>query len=129
VKVKSRETHEVIIEAVTGPITRPDTVVTGLLPDRELGVVGKSVPLSRSQAASPVTVLEPGPAQHPWPDEVSSSRFGATRDKVGLTKVKPGIVAEVRADSALQAGAWRHPPRFVRHRPDLTPADIPSLDS
>lgn len=127
VKVKSRETQEVIIGAVTGPITRPDTVVAGLLRDGELVIVGKSVPLSNAQAASLAKVLEPGPPQHPWPDEVSSSRFGSSRDKVKLTKVEPSIVAEVLADSALQAGVWRHPLRFVRHRPDLTPADLPPL--
>lgn len=128
VKVKSRETQEVIIGAVTGPIARPDTVVAGLLRGGDLVIVGKSVPLSRSQAASLATVLEPGPPQHPWPDEVSSSRFGSSRDKVRLTKVEPNIVAEVLADSALHAGVWRHPLRFVRHRPDLTPADLPTLD-
>ncbi|MGO4341544.1 hypothetical protein [Pedococcus sp. 2YAF34] len=113
---------------MTGPITRPDTVVGGLCRGGELVIVGKSVSLSRSQAASLAEVLKPGPPHHPWPDEVSSSRFGSSRDKVKLTKVEPSIVAEVLADSALQAGVWRHPLRFVRHRPDLTPADLPSLD-
>jgi hypothetical protein len=50
--VKSRETHEVIIGAVTGPIERPDTVVAGLMRDGGLVIVGKSVPLTRTQAAS-----------------------------------------------------------------------------
>lgn len=127
VKVQSRETQEVIVGAVTGPITRPDTVVAGLLREGQLEIVGKSVPLSRSEAASLAKVLEPGPPWHPWPDEVSSSRFGSSRDKVKLTKVEPSMVAEVVADSALQAGVWRHPLRFVRHRPDLTPADLPPL--
>ena len=127
VKVKSRETREVIIGAVTGPIARPDTIVAGLLHEGQLVIVGKSVPLSRSQASSLAKVLKPGPAQHPWPDEVSSSRFGSSRDKMKLTKVEPNMVAEVLADSALQAGVWRHPLRFVRHRPDLTPADLPPL--
>ena len=81
VKVKSRETQEVIIGAVTGPITRPGTVVAGLVPDGDLVIVGKSVPLSRSQAASLATVLEPGRPEHPWRDEVSSSRFGASRTR------------------------------------------------
>lgn len=120
VKGKSRETREVIIGAVTGAIARPDTIVAGLLRDGQLAIVGKSVPLSRSQAASLAKVLEPSPPQHPWPDEVSSSRFGSSRDKIKLTKVEPSIVAEVLAGSALHAGVWRHPLRFVRHRPDLT---------
>lgn len=127
VKVKSRETREVIIGAVIGPISRPDSVVAGLLCDWELVIVGKSVPLSRSQAAELARVLEPASPRHPWPDEVSSTRFGSSRDKVKLTKVEPNMVAEVLADSALQAGMWRHPLRFLRLRPDLTPADLPTL--
>lgn len=124
VKVKSRETQEVLIGAVTGPIERPDTVVAGLIRDGELVIVGKSVPLTRSQATSLARVLKPAGPGHPWPDEVSSSRFGSSRDKVRLTKVEPDVVAEVSADSALQAGAWRHPLRFVRHRPDLAVTDL-----
>lgn len=124
--VKSRSTQEVIIGAVTGPLTRPDTSRRAAA-QRRLVIVGKSVPLSRGQAASLAKLLDPGRAQHPWPDEVSSSRFGSSRDKVKLTKVGPNVVAEILADSALQAGLWRHPLRFVRHRPDLTPAELAAL--
>ena len=41
-----------------------------------------------------------------------------------LTRVGPLVVAEVTADAALQAGAWRDPLRYLRHRPDLQPADV-----
>lgn len=129
VKVKSRETTEVIIGAVTGSLERPDSIVVGLLADGVLTIVGKSTPLSTSQARSLAAVLTPAGAEHPWPDEVSSSRFGASRAKLVLTKVEPVIVAEVLADSALQAGAFRHPVRFVRQRPDLSPTDTPPRPS
>lgn len=109
VKVKSRETTEVIIGAVTGSLERPDTIVVGLMADGVLTIVGKSTPLSTSQARSLAAVLTPAGADHPWPDEVSSSRFGSSRARLVLTKVEPVIVAEVLADSALQAGAYRHP--------------------
>ena len=89
-----------------------------------LTIVGKSVPLSRAQAVSLSAVLTPAGPDHPWPDEISSSRFGSSRARVALTKVEPVVVAEVLADSALQAGAFRHPVRFVRHRPDLTVEDV-----
>lgn len=129
VKVKSRETTEVIIGAVTGSLERPDTIVVGLMADGVLTIVGKSTPLSTSQARSLATVLTPAGGDHPWPDEVSSSRFGASRAKLVLTKVEPVIVAEVLADSALQEGAFRHPVRFVRQRPDLSPTDTPPRPS
>jgi hypothetical protein len=41
-----------------------------------------------------------------------------------LTKVEPLVVAEVTADTALQAGQWRHPLRLVRFRADLQPSDL-----
>jgi len=36
-------------------------------------------------------------------------------------------VAEVSADSARENDVWRHGLRYLRHRPDLTPADLPKL--
>lgn len=124
VKVKSRETTEVIVGAVTGSLERPDSIVVGLMADGVLTIVGKSTPLSPSQARSLAAALTAAGAEHPWPDEVSSSRFGSGRAKVRLTKVEPVTVAEVLADSAQQAGAYRHPVRFVRHRPDLAAEDL-----
>lgn len=125
VKVKSRETTEVIIGAVTGSLERPDSIVVGLLADGVLTIVGKSTPLSPTQARSLAAVLTPAGADHPWPDEVSSNRFGTSRAKLVLTKVEPVVVVEVLADSALQGGAFRHPVRFVRQRSDLSAADTP----
>ncbi len=53
VKVKSRETTEVIIGAVTGSIERPQTVIAGLIRDGELQIVGKSTPLLSAGEESP----------------------------------------------------------------------------
>ncbi len=36
-------------------------------------------------------------------------------------------MAEVAADAATQAGQARHGMRYVRHRPDLRPDDLPTL--
>ena len=124
IKVKSRETTEVIVGAVTGTLKRPDTVVAGLVRDGELQIVGKTTALSAAQATQLAKALTPAGPSHPWPDEVSSSRFGSSRDKVRLVKVEPLVVAEVSADAALQAGAYRHPLRYLRPRLDLSPADL-----
>jgi ATP-dependent DNA ligase len=124
VKVKSRETTEVIIGAVTGSLERPEAVVAGLIHDRVLQIVGKTTALSKAQATTLASALVPAGPDHPWPDEVSSSRFGSSRDKVKLIKVEPLVVAEVLADTALQAGAYRHPLRYVRVRRDLAPDDL-----
>ena len=87
-------------------------------------MVGRSTPLTTTQAEASAAALTPAGPDHPWPDVISSSRFGASRDKVPLVKVEPLIVAEVSADSALQGGGYRHPLRYVRPRFDLTPEDL-----
>ena len=84
--------------------------------------------LSAAQSISLAAVLEPAGPGHPWPDTViSSRRFGNNRDRVTLTKVRPTVVAEVSADTARQAGVWRHGVRYLRYRPELRPDDIPTL--
>src|SRR5690606_25585644 len=47
VKVKSRESTEVIVGAVTGSLTRPETVVAGAVRAGVLKIIGKTTPLSR----------------------------------------------------------------------------------
>jgi hypothetical protein len=42
--------------------------------------------------------------------------------------VEPVLVVEVGLDVARDAsGRWRHPARWRRARPDLSPADVPHL--
>ena len=124
IKVKRRETTEVLIGGVTGSLERPDTIVAGLVRDDELHLVGRSTPLTKTQAEAPGKALTPAGPDHPWPDVISSTPFGASRDKVPLVKVEPLIVVEVSADSALQGGGYRHPLRYVRPRFDLAPEDL-----
>ena len=50
-----------------------------------------------------------------------------TSERIGQElplKVEPLIVAEVLADTALLAGGYRHPFRFIRPRYDLAPEDL-----
>ena len=124
VKVKSRQSREVIAGAVIGPIERLQALVAGLVRDGELVIVGRTVGLDARQAADLAAVLQPAGPEHPWPDHVGAGPFGGSREKVALTKVEPTVVFEVSADVALQAGRFRHPLRFLRHRPDLEPADV-----
>jgi len=127
-KYKHRTTEEAVVGAVTGPITRPESIIAGrYTQDGQLVIVGRSVPLSPAQSISLAAVLEPAEPGHPWPDTVISSRFGNKRDRVALTKVRPIVVAEVSVDTARQAGMWRHGVRYLRYRPELHPVDLPTL--
>jgi ATP-dependent DNA ligase len=129
IKVKSRETREVLVGAVIGPADRPEAAVAGLrTSDGELVVVGRTTPLTDDQAGALAQLLAPPRAPHPWPDAIGAGHFGGSRKKVPITHVEPGVVVEVTADSALQAGRFRHPLRFVRPRLDLTEADLPTVD-
>ena len=127
-KYKHRTTEEAVIGAVIGPITRPVSIVAGrYTDDGQLVIVGRSVPLSPAQSISLAAVLESAGQGLPWPDTVISSRFGNNKDRVTLTKVRPTVVAEVSADTARQAGMWRHGVRYQRYRPELNPMDLPTL--
>ena len=125
--MKHRDTREVIIGGVLGPITRPDVVIAGLYRDNDLVIVGRTVSLHPRQAAELGKLLQPAKPGHPWPDQISSQRWGGKDSKKPLTKVEPLVVAEVTADTALQAGQWRHPLRLVRYRAELQPMDVPRL--
>jgi ATP-dependent DNA ligase len=126
-KVKSWETTEVLAGGVIGPIGAPSQLVAARYRDGELVVVGRTSPLSPRQSAELAAVLTPADADHPWPDRIGTGRFGGGRLSVPLTRVDPGVVVEVSADAALQAGVFRHPLRFVRVRPDLEPGDLPPI--
>jgi ATP-dependent DNA ligase len=126
-KVKSWETSEVIAGGVIGPINRPSQLVGGLYRDGEFVVVGRTSPLAPRQAAELAEVLTPAGTDHPWPERIGTGRFGGGRLSVPLTRVVPDVVVEISADAALQAGVFRHPMRYVRVRPDLTPDDVPAL--
>jgi hypothetical protein len=87
--------------------------------------IGRTVPLKPDQSAQLAAVLTPADTSHPWPDEITSYRWGGPDSKKPLIKVQPNVVIEVTADAATQAGQARHGMRYVRLRPDLRPDDLP----
>ena len=125
VKVKSRQTQEVIVGAVIGPLDSPKELVCGLRRDGRLVVVGRSAALSRAQSARLGELLREPQEPHPWPAQIGAGRFRS--GKVSLTRVDPVLVVEVSADASLSGDRFRHPVRFVRHRPDLDPENVASL--
>jgi ATP-dependent DNA ligase len=145
-KVKHRDTVEVIVGGVLGSLEHPEVVIAGryrvgtATSDSDtadtvdtvggaakLVQVGRTVPLTAAQSAALAAVLRPAGPDHPWPDEIGVGRWAKSGATVALTKVDPSVVIEVSADAALQAGQWRHGLRFVRPRPDLLPSDVPPV--
>jgi ATP-dependent DNA ligase len=128
VKVKHRSTREVIVGGVLGSLRKPEVAIAGLYDSAgELTVVGRTVPLKPEQSAQLAAVLRPARRGHPWPDEITSYRWGGRDTKKPLVKVDPVVVIEVSADAATQAGQIRHSMRYLRIRADLRPEDLPPL--
>ncbi|MGW5658495.1 ATP-dependent DNA ligase [Streptomyces sp. NPDC003758] len=49
---------------------------------------------------------------------------------MNVTLVQPDLVVEVDVDAARDSvGGWRHPARWQRTRPDLSPGDIARFGS
>ncbi|TAP39065.1 ATP-dependent DNA ligase [Arthrobacter sp. S39] len=125
-KLKHRETVEVVCGAVIGPITQPSEVVAGLVLDGALRIVGRSAPLKTAAGRELARWLEPPRSGHPWPDTVKGTtldQFNRDKEPVPLTLVEP-VVVEVSADTAWSGRSFRHALRLVRARPELSPADI-----
>lgn len=125
-KLKHRETLDIICGAVIGPITQPSEVVAGFLLDGELRIVGRSTPLKTRESRDLARWLQPPKDQHPWPAIVKGTaldRFNRDKEPVALTLVEP-VVVEVSADTAWSGKSFRHPLRILRARPELSPGDV-----
>jgi ATP-dependent DNA ligase len=121
-KVRTYETGEVVVGAVTGTLDQPTSVIAGrYTPAGELVIVGRTGPPSPDQAAALATTLTPT-EDHPWPARIGAGHFGGS--PVDLVRVQPAVVAEVAGDAAQQAGRWRHQLRLIRLRPDLAPDQV-----
>ncbi|CAM5536724.1 hypothetical protein [Leifsonia shinshuensis] len=125
VKVRHRDTVDLVAGAVTGSLSSPGELILGRFDEGALRIVGRTTPVSTAQARVLGHHLQPPAGVHPWPSVVRSTsydRFSRKRD-VALTLIEP-IVVEVSADTSLVGGSLRHPARFVRTRPELEPETI-----
>jgi len=122
-KIKHRETLEVIVGAVIGAAHSPTAVVGVRYDGRDLIMIGRTGDLTPIQAREVGALVQPS-EDHPWPPTTASGRWGSTGGSAPWTRVEPSVVVEVAADAARQGLQCRHPLRYVRHRADLSPADV-----
>ncbi|MFC4398284.1 ATP-dependent DNA ligase [Arthrobacter sedimenti] len=121
VKVKRRESLDVVCAAVIGPLDRPQYIVAGLPIEGRLRIVGRSTPLTAKAARELSAYLHRPQGTHPWPEVITETmlnRFSKTKGPVSLTLVEP-LVVEISADAAWTGNAFRHAVRYVRPRPEL----------
>lgn len=87
---------------------------------------GRSARKSWSAVAD---LLARGQRGRPWTGWSFAAGWGS-QEMLVVTLVEPELVVEVGVDVARDAsGRWRHPMRWHRARPDLSPADVPRLTS
>ncbi|MGW0392888.1 hypothetical protein ACWDYJ_18710 [Streptomyces sp. NPDC003042] len=95
--------------------------------DGRLRAVGRATPLKPDAARRLADHLTAAGSDHPWTGVRFAAAWGS-REPLDPILVVPELVAEVSADTAIDRGAWRHPPpRFVRPRLDVTVADVPGF--
>ncbi|MFG2045342.1 ATP-dependent DNA ligase [Dactylosporangium sp. NPDC048998] len=153
VKVKTRDTVDAIVGGVTGSLTVPQVLLLGRWDEHgRLRYLGQTLPVPVDRqpelAAALARFVAPGrrgPVPHPWPNPLPGSWTASFTDRRPLpyVPVQPTVVVEVETDTAVDeftvAGPgdarrpargelvvvrWRHRPRFVRVRTDLSVYDV-----
>lgn len=125
-KVKHRDTIDVVCAAVLGRRDSPTAVVAGLPLFGRLWIVGSTSALRRSASKALALHLHTPRKGHPWPEEIPPTvldRFTSRKDPIRLTLVEP-LVVEVSADVAWSGRSFRHPLRYLRARPEMDPASV-----
>ncbi|MFJ8704303.1 ATP-dependent DNA ligase [Streptomyces ardesiacus] len=127
-KYKVRETSEAIVGAVTGSLAAPRTLLLGRYDDQgRLQYIGRTTTLARAAGACGRRPARSRAARASVDGVVVRCRVGqpgkAGRHAGGA---RAGVGVDVTRDAS---GRWRHPARWHRARPDLSPADVPRLTS
>jgi ATP-dependent DNA ligase len=128
-KIRRRRTVEAVVGAVSGgSLEAPARLVLGAHDgDGRLRVLGSTTALAAAVAREVGAVLRPPQRPHPWPTVMHSHLLGGLagqRPATAVTLVEPATVVEVAADTAFDAGRWRHPVRFLRIRAELHPMHV-----
>lgn len=125
-KLRRRNTTEAIIGAITGTMIRPQLLLLGRREAHgDLRPIGRTAPLRTELArlvGGNLIAADPG---HPWEGGRFTSAWGS-RDTLKVTLVRPELVAEISADTAIdRGGVFRHPVRFKRLRLDVSAEEVP----
>ncbi|WP_405623799.1 ATP-dependent DNA ligase [Streptomyces sp. NBC_00076] len=129
-KYKVRETKEAIVGAVTGALTGVRTLLLGrYATGGRLQYTGRTTTLPQAADVALAPLLAAAGDEHPWTGWTFSAGWG-TKETLNVTLVRPELVVEVGVDVARDsAGRWRHPARWYRARPDLSPGDVELVTS
>jgi ATP-dependent DNA ligase len=130
-KIRTHVTADAVVAGVIGSLQAPEALLLGL-PDvhGRLRVAGRTGPLMLPARRELGALLVPPRAEHPWPPQLPSSRFGQLPgDLIDYTLTEPLLVVEVEADVCFEQQRWRHPTDFRRIRGDLQPTDVAAAEA
>lgn len=126
-KLRTRQTTEAVIGAVTGTVSRPDIVLLGRYDEGgKLLLVARSTPLDRPLQRELSGLLVPASSDHPWWNARFSAAWGA-HEVLDHRCVQPESVAEIEADTAVDRGRFRHSVRLLRIRAEMEPRQVPKF--
>jgi len=124
-KVRARASAEAVVAAVTGPLSAPSTLLLGRYDETgRLRFVARTTPLSPTARREVGALLYPGDEDHPWMGRRFTAGWG-TRETIDHRPVRPDVVVEFAGDTAVDAGRYRHPVRYLRVRDDISPDQLP----
>jgi ATP-dependent DNA ligase len=117
-KIRVQDTLEVVVGAITGPLTAPDRLVLGQYDATgQLVIIGRTDRLGGRERRLVAPLLHLPKNSHPWPSEIAAGPLG--RDRQLITRVEPTLVVEVSVDGSADPEGSQRLAAFVRARPDL----------
>ncbi|MEU6406245.1 ATP-dependent DNA ligase [Streptomyces sp. NPDC046985] len=120
VKWRQRHTTEAVIMGVTGATSAAQALVLGRPAAGRMRAVGVSLPLAQRVRLAVAPLLHAAGAETRLLPGTVGGLPGA--DPVRFLPVRPEVVVEIEVDqSRLEFGRYRHRPRVLRVRGDLSP--------
>jgi ATP-dependent DNA ligase len=130
-KLRTRHTHRGDPRRYHRQPRRPHSLLVGWLDATgRLRYVGHTTPLPPPRRRELALLLRDLPepmVDHPRPAPLPAAWTGqfGNAQPLAYQQVSPELVVEISADSAYEHGRWRHRPRFLRARSDLTTMQVP----
>jgi hypothetical protein len=123
-KRRIRDTTDVLIGCITGPLIRPQTLLIATATGTgHVAYRGRTLPLTDQQSAEIAQMIidtDAVAASSPWPNPLPGRWTNLTsREPLSYQPILPRIVVEIDADTANEHGRYRHPVRYLRSRAEL----------
>lgn len=125
-KLKRRVTTEAVVGGVIGSVHMPMSLILARWhPDlAKWMVAGRTIDLTGHQQAEIADLLHKAGSEHPWGPTLAPA--WGRQERIHYSRVRLELVVEVQPDTAVTSRRWRHVVRYIRPRPDLTVADVPT---